>query len=169
MEKAIKRAIGGGKRNYMRKPQDWLKVASDESVTSLVSKDKTYYLKISPKDFKLVGEYRWYYKDGYAVTSINYKRVKMHHLILGKPPGGKVTDHINGDRMDNRRSNLRFVTSIQNSFNTRPVGVRKRGKSWEANICYKGRKEFKGSFKTKKEALEWRNYRKEQINKIIWI
>ena len=45
--------------------------------------------------------------------------LKMHHAILGKPPQGYVVDHINGNRLDNRRCNLRFVTHQQNAFNTR--------------------------------------------------
>lgn len=44
----------------------------------------------------------------------------MHRFILGLPPGaGGEVDHINGDRLDNRRQNLRVVTRPQNAQNRR--------------------------------------------------
>jgi hypothetical protein len=39
--------------------------------------------------------------------------------IIMDPPDGFVVDHINHERLDNRRENLRVVTSQQNSWNTR--------------------------------------------------
>lgn len=37
-----------------------------------------------------------------------------HHLVIGQPPKGYVTDHINGDGLDNRRRNLRHITQSDN-------------------------------------------------------
>jgi hypothetical protein len=41
----------------------------------------------------------------------------LHHRIIGKPSDKRVIDHINGDKMDNRRENLRVVTRSQNARN----------------------------------------------------
>lgn len=156
IKQAIEKSIEGGKREYMRKPQDWLIVGGGESVTSIVSRGKTYHVKAdSDVVEKTLRKYRWYMKNGYAVTSIAYKRIKMHHLVLGKPPKSKEIDHINRDRLDNRKQNLRFVSSLENGQNTTASGVRKRGNSWEANVCLNYKKVFK-SFKTKEEAEKWR-------------
>lgn len=158
------------KRDYMRKPQNWLNVASDESITTIESKSKTYHVKISPEDFEKVGKYRWYItQNGYAITSIKYKRTRMHHLIMGKPPKGKQTDHIDRNRLNNKRSNLRFVSSLQNGQNSTGVGIRQRGNSWEGNLCFNYRKYFKGGFKTKDEAMEWRDFTKKKLQEALWI
>lgn len=168
MKELIQKAIEGGKRDYMRKPQVW-EMAGFSWQCGLTSGDNWYLPQVDEVDVPLVSKYRWYYKDGYVVTSINGKRVKMHHLIIGKPTRGMVVDHINRDRMDNRRCNLRFVTVAQNGFNTTAKGVRQRGNSWEANVCVNYRKFFKGGFKTKEEALTWRNITKNTYAKPSWI
>jgi len=47
----------------------------------------------------------------------NGKHQKLHHLIVGKPPLPLVTDHINRNKLDNRKCNLRFVTVAINNKN----------------------------------------------------
>lgn len=47
----------------------------------------------------------------------NNKHIRLHTFILGKAAKGFVIDHINGDGLDNRRENLRFLTYAQNSQN----------------------------------------------------
>lgn len=82
MEQAIREA---GKRDYMRRPQEWTwNVNGLECWIS--SKDVVHICVIDDNDLRLVSKYRWYVKNGYAVTSIAGRRVKMHHLIAGKPP-----------------------------------------------------------------------------------
>lgn len=80
--------------------------------------------------------------------------VRMHHCIIGLPLNpGICVDHINGDPLDNRRSNLRFVTNRQNSHNrvehrgekrksSKYIGVsfdKSRG-LWEAYIQVSGKR-----------------------------
>ncbi len=71
---------------------------------------------VDDEDFEAVSRYRWrLHRDGYAQTG-NNPNIYMHRLIL-QPPSGYVSDHINGDRLDNRRANLRSCTGTENTQN----------------------------------------------------
>lgn len=71
-------------------------------------------------------------------------------------------DHINGDTLDNRESNLRVVTALENGQNKRKrksasskyKGVKwhKRDNIWESLIMHKGKSYYLGRFKEEKDA-----------------
>lgn len=75
---------------------------------------------IDIEDIDLVKQYRWRasnYNKPYARCGINKnKTIQMHRLIM-KPENGLVVDHINHNRLDNRKSNLRVCTYSQNAMN----------------------------------------------------
>lgn len=108
-----------------------------------------------------LARFRWHSDKGYPRRRIGKAMVYMHALLCPTAPGFEV-DHINGNRSDNRRSNLRAVTHRQNLLNVRPrcaagfKGVRfqPRGGRWGASIrppdC--GRSRYLGSFDTPEEA-----------------
>lgn len=54
---------------------------------------------------------------GYPVSRIDGEVVRLHHVVLGKPGKGFVTDHINRNKLDNRSSNLRHTSHQVNSIN----------------------------------------------------
>lgn len=73
-------------------------------------------------DLPIVQKYKWYINDGgYAVWrgEINgeKKTIRLHRLIA-HPTDGLVVDHINRNKLDNRRANLRCVTQKINARNT---------------------------------------------------
>lgn len=72
--------------------------------------------KIDDEDLELVKGKRWIYNQGYAhCAGIG----GMHRLILGCNDPNRVVDHINGDRLDNTRANLRIVSRWQNKNNAK--------------------------------------------------
>lgn len=73
---------------------------------------------LNPADVDRVAGFSWYDGGGYAHTAVSGRVVKMHRMITEAPAGLDV-DHINGDKRDNRRTNLRVVTHAQNMQNIR--------------------------------------------------
>ncbi len=84
----------------------------------------------------------------------------MHNLIINTPDGMEA-DHINGNTLDNRRSNLRICTRGQNQRNRRGnlngtskykgVSFKNENKKWVAQIGFK-KNMFIGYYKTEIEA-----------------
>lgn len=78
--------------------------------------------------------------QGYAQGWVGGKVVRIHRVIAGASPG-EIVDHIDGDRLNNRRSNLRIVTREQNQINCKGRGAKSgyRGvyacrSKWQAKI-----------------------------------
>lgn len=87
--------------------------------------------------------------------------IMLHHLVFGKPPKGMMVDHINGDPLDNRKCNLRFVTNHFNQINRTQLninnksgypGVRKEGSKYTAYFKLHYRTYYAGRFETPEEA-----------------
>jgi len=120
---------------------------------------------VDDEDFERLSQYKWFCnKRGYAQrgATIDGKRttVLMHREIMQPPPDMHI-DHINGNRLDNRRCNLRIVTPQQNQFNRRiqngtsrfkGVYWQKEVKKWRARIRYNRKLIHLGLFDTEEEA-----------------
>lgn len=83
----------------------------------------TKYFICDAEDIDIVKSCKWrivHKKDGdYAVTgNQNSRKAYFHQDVMGKRKGMEV-DHINGDTLDNRKCNLRFLTSSQQKINTK--------------------------------------------------
>lgn len=92
---------------------------------------------VDDEDYKMVSNHRWHLNKGYAATRLypSKKHLLMHRLILDAQPGQEV-DHINHNKLDNQKSNLRFCTRTQNNGNRRKhVGCTSKfkGVSWDRN------------------------------------
>lgn len=67
---------------------------------------------------------------GYVRSLIGGKSLLLHRLIL---VGAKEVDHINQNKLDNRRANLRSVEAWQNQANR---GIRKNNKTGVTGVCW---------------------------------
>ena len=74
---------------------------------------------VDEQDYTRLAELNWCINAGYAGRRVGGTIWYMHWYVLGKPPKGKVTDHINGNKLDNRRENLRIITQQENTLNTK--------------------------------------------------
>jgi hypothetical protein len=104
-------------------------------------------------------------KDGYISGRIRGNKknnsIRLHDYIMNVPKDMCV-DHINHDKSDNRKSNLRVCTLAQNNMNSNGKGVRKRGNRWIAYASINNKYKYIGSFGSFKEAISARaNFLKE--------
>jgi hypothetical protein len=109
-------------------------------------------------DYDLAQRLPWRkHSDGYAVFGCN---VYLHRLLM-LPARGQVVDHINGDKLDNRRSNLRICSrkentrnqklSVRNTSGFKGVANARSGK-WKAYIVVDGKQLQLGHYNTREEA-----------------
>jgi len=117
-------------------------------------------------DFGEVSQFRWRMNcSGYAIRSLPRKGAKKTNEFLhrnvavraGLPIDGIEGDHVNGDRLDNRRANIRPATRAQNARNTRRprhskapfkgITVLPSGR-WRAQIKVDGRRCHLGTYDT---------------------
>lgn len=136
---------------------------------------------VDDEDFEALNAVKWHVKrrpnTSYASRSIHYPVGKsrpewMHRVVLlratGRSPlAGEVSDHINGNGLDNRRANLRIVTFSQNLMNSRKHSVNspgqfigvcwiKRRRKWLANIQAYGKPVVIGFFDDEVLAMQAR-------------
>jgi hypothetical protein len=119
------------------------------------------------KDYEHFKRWKWFkHRTGYIqrAKKINgrWKTIRLHVEIL-KPQKGMQTDHINRDRSDNRRCNLREVTASQNAHNRKVrldnksgfTGVRFRedSKKWSAILVIERKRNYLGCFINKVDAI----------------
>lgn len=129
---------------------------------------------VDEADFDLVMQYRWHAVDGqvirqsttYAATSAlrdsagKQVTTRMHTLITGWP----LVDHVDGNGLNNQRSNLRDATYAQNAANRRPSpgyssqfkGVRwyPQLRKWNARIGHAGKLRHLGYFEDEIDAAK---------------
>jgi hypothetical protein len=122
---------------------------------------------VDEQDLPLVAPFKWSLIQGYATRGEgargDQRMVRMHRQILGLQPGDRVeVDHVNRDKLDNRRANLRIADRFVNCQNVPPQrdgklglrGVRRAssGKRFQAYATVLGVFHHLGIFDTPDEA-----------------
>jgi hypothetical protein len=122
---------------------------------------------VDDDDYENLIQYKWGIVNGYAVHGkrlSNPRRmvsIMMHRLITGAADD-MVVDHIDRNKLNNVKSNLRVVTQSKNLHNSGPsknnttgfkgVHFHKKAKKFMASICINRKVTYLGLFKTAEEA-----------------
>lgn len=128
-------------------------------------------------DFEYLNQWKWYCSaTGYAIRkewlgNINGKRtskvIRMHRFV-SLPQDGLSADHINGNKLDNRRGNLRNCThknNMRNIHKLKPHSSKYKGVSWDrfrekwkANITVDAQSIYLGRFTSEEDAATAYNF-----------
>lgn len=133
---------------------------------------------VDDSDFETLYERRWTAtkrgKTFYAVRGDKNKKTVQMHAEIMKTPKGKEVDHINGNGLDNQRSNLRVVSHAENGQNrvrlnsnnkSGYVGVyQAKNGQWFAKAVKNRKQVHLGFYSSKREAIAARkNYANNNI------
>ena len=123
---------------------------------------------VDDEDFAWLSQYKWHYDRGYAAMTLRKQGraqgILYMHRMVNKTPKNMSTDHVNGDKLDNRRANLRTCNQTQNNANSKlraantsghkGVTWHKKAQKWQAQIGVKGKCVYLGQFTEKQRAIE---------------
>ena len=137
----------------------------------LIALSQGKFTKVDDEDYEKINQYKWRFSNKQGVaTQVQIsgsgklgtqkrKTLLLHRFILNAPRGLEV-DHKNGDKLDNRRSNLRVCSHAENMRNRKVSkatlsgfkGVRSNGSRWQAYIMFNEKFINLGQHDTRKDA-----------------
>jgi len=115
--------------------------------------------KIDREDLEKVKKYKWHFISSGYVANKSKKVLLMHRFIL-EAQKEKEVDHINSDKLDNRKCNLRLCNRSQNTVNrfkrknclTKYKGVYKRKEKFAVKIQKNGKIYYLGAYAKEDDA-----------------
>lgn len=133
-------------------------------------KGEEFYFDL--EDYDKIKDYCWCIdKYGYVRGNTKTSKVKFHRLITNCTDD-MVIDHINHNKVDNRKSNLRICTQNKNCMNRSMLsknlsgvtGVfwHKTNNKWVANIGFEGKNIYLGTYEDFKMAVQARRSAEEK-------
>ena len=103
--------------------------------------DNGYQILIDKEDAEKISKYRWRVDQatGYIYSDFIGKKIYLHRFIMNihTDTSGRVVDHINRNKKDNRKENLRIVTHAENLRN---LSILSNSSTGYRNIYTKGKK-----------------------------
>lgn len=136
---------------------------------SSIETRKGQKILVDADDYETLSRVTWTIDaKGYAMRKHRddagkWKTQYMHRFVMGLSTGQVgMVDHINGDKTDNRKSNLRVCSNSENLRNRgaqrnntsgfKGVTFHKAANKWTASITANGSNNYLGLFKTPEEA-----------------
>lgn len=127
----------------------------------LIRLSKGKIAKVDDEDYEWLMQWKWSFDGKYAQRYFcETKNMKMHRQIMDAKDGEQV-DHINQDKLDNRRANLRLCTDTENKRNSplrkdntsgyKGVYFEKSKRKWHTHIAINGKIIYLGLYETAEE------------------
>lgn len=137
------------------------KINEDFGIGITSNTNKEFYFDLD--DYDKIKDYCWYENDqGYILTSINQKHIRFHRFILDSNKNITI-DHINRNRADNRKENLRNCSQQENMRNQSIRSDNKSGcigvstdkckRKWRVRIKIDGKEKVIGRFINLEDAI----------------
>lgn len=143
---------------------------SGEYGIGYTSKGEEFYFDL--EDYELIKPYCWYLSNRGYVTSGCGKNFKLLHRLIMNCAPDMVVDHINHNKLDNRKNNLRVCTqnknlcncviSKNNSSGATGVGFDKQRNKWTASITVNYKKIHLGRYDDIEDAIKVRKEAEEK-------
>lgn len=135
-------------------------------MTRYIQLTQGYQAIVDDEDHEELSKFKWHYHLGYAIRTVytggKYIKIRMHRVVMNCP-ADKEIDHVDGNKLDNRRCNLRICTRADNVRNIqvntlgksskyKGVTWKKQSKKWCAQISLRKKKIYLGLFTDEKSA-----------------
>ena len=144
---------------------------------------RRWLVMVDNEDYEYLNQFNWH-TDKYGTVSSSFGGKGKKRMILARfllqPKDNKEINHIDGNRLNNQKSNLRLATSSQNKINRGPrkdnqsgykgVSWHNQRKKWTARIMISGKYKHLGLFENLIEAA--RSYNKaasEYYGQFAWL
>jgi hypothetical protein len=128
---------------------------------------KGLFATVDDDDYETLNQWKWHASSHghkwYALRGARSNRVRMHRFIVNAENGMDV-DHINGNTLDNRKSNLRICTHAENTRNRRGRSTNRSGykgvywceekQNWTVEVILNGKRAFRKQFKNLLDAVK---------------
>lgn len=146
------------------------KIVVEKDIAKIYFKDGGFFI-VDKTDKELVEKYYWNMVQGYPVTQIKTieckkgrrKCVRVHKLLINNLPQGLEVDHIDRNKLNNTRKNLRVVSHIENMHNVgmlssntsgyKNITLDKKYNRYLVSFRHNYKKYFIGRYKTIEEAI----------------
>ena len=160
---------------FKQGPNTYIEIDNETMAIEIFSKGERFVCPFDKEDYPRIKNFRWSITTPSKRNKTRYLRTHpyrvgpssdwvliLHQLIMSFPVDG-VIDHINQNGLDNRKINLRVISSIENArnktYSRKPksgfVGVVKNAsikKPWKVYITHFKKSIYLGAFEDKNEA-----------------
>ena len=153
---------------YKTKPNIYDLISKDYGIGYCKNGREFYFDK---EDYNLIKNFRWNINlHGYVLSrdKLNNKNIRLHNLIMNFMPTRKIMiDHINRIKHDNRKENLRVVTTSQNNINM-DVYAKTLEKSGVKGVTWdKTKNKWQATITLNKKLIKLGHFKKEDLESAI--